>query len=293
MDKHAYCIIAHNEPVLLEILVRMIDDARNDIYILLDSKVQRGIFERVKANHSALRFVPASCAVDIRWGDLSQVQAELTVLKEAYQHGVYLYYHLISGVDLPIKSQDYIHNFMRNNYPKEFVGYTDVEGDAGFIRRISKYHLFCKCQKDRNPFLKYTAALIRKSFLCLQSILGIQRRYDMELRKGANWCSITQEFCAYLLSKESYILKAFKYITCVDEVFLHSILWNSNFRKNIYDIADEYGSCMREIDWKRGNPYVWKNEDYEYLMKSEKLFARKFSSQHLDIVQKLYESIAK
>lgn len=34
MQKHAYMIIAHNEFDLLEILVRLLDDPRNDIYFI-------------------------------------------------------------------------------------------------------------------------------------------------------------------------------------------------------------------------------------------------------------------
>ena len=40
MQKHAYMIIAHNEFDLLEILVRLLDDPRNDIYVHIDAKVK-------------------------------------------------------------------------------------------------------------------------------------------------------------------------------------------------------------------------------------------------------------
>ena len=32
------------------------------------------------------------------------------------------------------------------------------------------------------------------------------------------------------------------------------------------------------IDWKRGAPYVWTNDDKEQIMSSDDLFARKFST---------------
>lgn len=38
MSRHAYCIIAHNDPYCLQALVNMIDDDRNDIFIILDKK---------------------------------------------------------------------------------------------------------------------------------------------------------------------------------------------------------------------------------------------------------------
>ena len=33
---------------------------------------------------------------------------------------------------------------------------------------------------------------------------------------------------------------------------------------------------MREIDWNRGRPYIWRTDDFDTLISSEKLFARKF-----------------
>lgn len=38
----------------------------------------------------------------------------------------------------------------------------------------------------------------------------------------------------------------------------------------------DYRSCLRYIDWERGNPYVFRNEDFEDLIASDFLFARKF-----------------
>ena len=37
-DKHAYCIMAHNNWEQLQLLVSAIDDSRNDIYLHIDKK---------------------------------------------------------------------------------------------------------------------------------------------------------------------------------------------------------------------------------------------------------------
>ena len=36
-----------------------------------------------------------------------------------------------------------------------------------------------------------------------------------------------------------------------------------------------YGN-QRLIDWKRGNPYTWRKQDFDELVNSDLLFARKF-----------------
>lgn len=49
-------------------------------------------------------------------------------------------------------------------------------------------------------------------------------------------------------------------------------------------MEDEYKSNQREIDWLRGNPYEYKEDDFNILKNSNKLFARKFSDNNKKIV---------
>ena len=48
---------------------------------------------------------------------------------------------------------------------------------------------------------------------------------------------------------------------------------------------------MREIDWQRGSPYTWREEDFDELVRSERWFARKFSSDHMELVDRLFHHI--
>ena len=46
---------------------------------------------------------------------------------------------------------------------------------------------------------------------------------------------------------------------------------------------------MRYIDWDRGNPYVFRIDDYDALMKSDCMFARKFDEKiDKEIIEKIY-----
>lgn len=285
--KHAYLIIAHNEPRLLKILINLLDDERNDIYILIDRKANLLLFSDISVSKSSLIIVDR---VDIRWGDISQVVAEMTLFKTAFDNGPYSFYHLLSGTDLPIKSQNYIHKFM-DKYPNtEFVGFAKGNDLA---KKTDHIHLFTKYYKDSNFVRKSFCTMVRKSFEFLQIIVGYKRKFDIELKKGSNWCSITNSFCAYLISKQDFVYKKFRFVSCPDEIFLQTILWASPFKDNIYDINDEFNSCLREIDWDRGSPYTWgKNEmDFKILKESNKLFARKFSSYNIEIVKKIQKDI--
>ena len=59
MQKHAYMIIAHNDFDLLETLVRLLDDPRNDLYIHIDAKVQDFDFARFHAARQFTVYTPA------------------------------------------------------------------------------------------------------------------------------------------------------------------------------------------------------------------------------------------
>ena len=106
--RHAYLIMAHNEWELLNTLLSLIDDERNDIFLHIDKKV-KNMPNLYQPKFSKLYLTPKR--YDVRWGDVGQVHSEMHLFKTAKEHGPYQYYHKLSGVDLPIKTQDYIHHF--------------------------------------------------------------------------------------------------------------------------------------------------------------------------------------
>lgn len=280
MDKHAYLIIAHNEPEVLRTLLAALDDVRNDIFVHIDRRAC-SVYESIKdykVEHSALIFLEHPIAV--YWGDISQVQVEYMLFERAFSQGPYAYYHLLSGVDLPIKSQDYIHAFFQKNQGKEFVGFwTDAAHRRDLHRKVYRYYLFTRYFKGGNALVHSVCALSRNLFLALQKVIRYKRNQgNIVFQKGFNWVSITQAFCTYLLSQKENVFRTFRYTLCPDEIFIQTVLWNSSFREHIYNKENALIGSMRYIDWERGNPYVWQEKDTDELLSSPYLFARKFAS---------------
>lgn len=110
----------------------------------------------------------------------------------------------------------------------------------------------------------------------------------MELVKGHNWHSITNEACRYLIAKEKYVMRKMRYVCCPDEIFLQTLLWNSPFRDKFVSVdgGKEYTS-LRHINWERGTPYVWSSSDYEELTATNAIFARKFSPTDYKFVESI------
>lgn len=55
---------------------------------------------------------------------------------------------------------------------------------------------------------------------------------------------------------------------------------NSPFKDNLYmpNCNNNHNACVRLIDWQRGNPYIWRSEDFEQIKYSSCMFARKFDT---------------
>lgn len=277
--RHAYLIMAHNEFDILEKQLILLDDYRNDLYIHIDKKVRNFDFDYYKniVKKSNVYYVKR---LDARWGDFSLVQSELILLKEATK-SKYKYYHLISGVDLPLKSNDEIHNFFNNHDGLEFIHFCTEEQSINVRDRVLQYHFMRWC-RTKNKYINYITSKINEILRIAQNRVNFKRKWDVnvKLKYGSQWFSITHELAEYVIKKEDWINKYFKYTLCSDELFLQTLVYNSKFKDKLYkkEMNDDYTSCMRYIDWKRGGPYTFREEDFKELINSERIFARKFSS---------------
>lgn len=106
MKKHAYLIMSHNEFPMLRKLLEALDDARADIFLHIDSKTKDVPIEVLSGSvcYSDLIYVDRS---NISWGGgYSMVSATVNLLFTATQKNNYQYYHLLSGVDYPLKNNE-------------------------------------------------------------------------------------------------------------------------------------------------------------------------------------------
>ncbi len=280
MSRHAYLIIAHNQPQLLRSLLERLDVEWNDVFLHIDRRNPSMLaeFNDVKLQKAGLFVLPSPIAV--YWAHTTQIEVELMLMREATKHGSYQYYHLLSGCDLPVKSAEEIRRFFDEHNGKEFIGFWNDEAhrrDA--LRKVRYYYSFNRWKKRSSSKLMHVVTSpMRNLMLGLQKLLGVNRwrSRDIELKKGFQWFSLTEDCVRYVLEHDADIWKMFNYTLCPDEIFLQTIVWNSPFRSRLFDVDDAQRGSMRAIDWERGTPYVWQKEDMDYLIGSPYLFARKF-----------------
>lgn len=279
MKKHAFLIIAHNEFMMLKKLIGAIDDYRNDIYIHIDKKVKKVNEEEVRswANKSNIYMMPRR---KLYWGTYSIVDCELRMLKMAVKNS-YQYYHLLSGVDLPLKTQDEFHEFF-DNQNSEFLEYhNNGEYNDYYMEKLMYYYPFLRYigkggypdtgikNRIKNKLNDYQYKLVE-----MQKKLKINRIKKVEYLdfcKGGQWFSITGEFANYVLTKRKLIKKLFRSTNCPDEFVFQTIAMNSHFKYRTKNRS------YRKIDWNRGKPYCFNEENIKELLATDDFFARKVS----------------
>ena len=286
MKKHAYLIMAHTQPELLKKLLQMLDNERNDIYLHIDSKAKDYPLDEIAAVLQKSKCIFTE-RTDVKWGSYSQIHCEMILLKEAVktEHD---YYHLLSGMDLPIKSQEQIFAFFEKYNGLEFVDEDGATISEAALSRVKYTHKFYGKAGSVKDIL---GALSVKG----QKLLGVdktQKYGNIIFQKGRNWFSITHGLAKLVVEKEDWIQEVFGQSVCGDELFLQTVARNSEYAEKICnpntmpEVPD-----TRYIDWKRGsnnNPYVFRKDDFEELKNALGLFARKFD---LNVDKKIVEKL--
>lgn len=315
--KHAYLIMCHNNFYNLRKLLLLLDNENNDIFLHIDKKVKNLSQEELKKNIKKSRLFCIS-EFNISWGGYSIVECEIRLIELALQNGNYDYIHLLSGSDLPLKNQFQIHEFFKQNKGKEFIQYIPdhLVNKYTIIHDRIKYYHFLQEFKNASKFkiVNVFNKAINKIIILFQKLIKFDRYNDSNenIKFGSQWFSITSDLAKYIINKKQWIYKTFKFTCCPDEMFIQMVAYNSPYKKNIYlnetiksnpskfpvhDIQEySYTENLREINWIRsnkiGSPYCWKNDDFEYLKNSNKIFARKFDENvDKEIIDRVFDLV--
>ena len=185
-------------------LLKLLDDKRNDIFVHIDAKSDfpiDSLSDSVK--YSSLVIIDR---IPIYWAEYSQVEAELKLLDAAFNsERKYSYYHLLSGMDLPLKTQDQIHDFFESE-TREFIATAPGEGAYQLNHVRYSYPLLRLSAFRHSKMLK----ALNEVLVLGQKMLHINRTKEFEnggwhFYDGWTWFSITDDFVQYVLENKELI----------------------------------------------------------------------------------------
>lgn len=262
--KIACLIITYTSALQTQRLIHKLDNGHFDFYIHVDKKMPL-------ETHSMLFDMPnvffVKNRVDIKWASYTSITATFNALKQIGASGInYDFVTSISGQDYAIKSADYITDFLQRNIGKQFIHFVAFNEWTGVQRRIDKYHL-----EDLNILGRF---YIQK----LLNLLIPKRKPPKNIKVygySAFW-TLSLDCALYIVKfveGNPSLKRYFKYTFGSDEFIYQTVIMNSHYRDAVVNNNHRY------IDWSEGGmrPKFLKTEDFEKLVESDCLFARKFN----------------
>ncbi len=262
--KIAHLILVHKNPEQLERLLAALRHPAFTFYIHIDKKTDQEPFKYLE-NGSDVFFIKNR--TKIYWAGYGTIQATLNGFEEIIFND-YDYINVISGQDFPIKPADYIYQYILKRRGTEFITCESIEEEwKEAAHRIYEYH-FINWRVPGKFKLQFIANKIlpKRIYPLNHKIVG-----------RANWFTITKNAASYIISflkQNPAIVRYYKYCWGADEFIFSTALFNSDFRSNIRN-------NLVYVDWTgqtKGHPRILTSADFEKLIKSEKLFARKLES---------------
>ena len=261
-------------------LIRRFDDDRFAVFVHVDRKTDQEERDRFATACAKLGCV-ASVRSDlvVNWGGFNHLKAALLLARQALDQGVD-YLHFITGQDYPVKPIDTIvaTGATRVNHLHTFPLPTDRtwRADAGGLARVDRFRPF-----DRFDYRTTRGYLAIKAVQRAQKIVPIRRRLpDLPLYGGSSYWSLTRECVAYLLDhldENPRLVRRFEHTLTPEEILPQTVLMNSRFASTIVD------DDLRYIVWERrhgSRPAILDGSDFDGIVASSALFARKFDRQH-------------
>ena len=263
--RFACLIVTYTSPQQTKRLIDRLNNGDFDFYIHVDKKLplesHKDLFD-----YPNVFFVKDR--IDVKWAGYTVVEASFNGIRDIIESGrEYAFINLLSGQDYPLKSADYISNFLKQFAGKQLIKHWDfeTEWDEAFAR-INKYHFTDKGFKGRYLLQRIINALVR-------------RRPPTNLRfygTSSTFWTLTPDCALYVMSyvKSRPKLNRFlKYTWGIDEFIFQTIILNSHYRNSV--INENY----RYIDWSGGgsHPKLLITEDFEKIIATDNILGRKFN----------------
>jgi Core-2/I-Branching enzyme len=296
MSKIAYLVFAYKNPQLLKRAIKTLSTGHCAFFVHIDQKIDIGQFSCISGDNVFF----TDKRVVVYWGEFSGIDAILLLIRQAlgrperYDHFV-----LLSGSEYPLRSSRYIHTFLEENQGLEFISLMKMPSPGKPISRISTLRL-----ESDQPVRRMGWRVLAKVGLAERDYR--QHLGGLEPYSGITWWTLSRNACEYVVrftESKPHVERFFRDTFAPEESFIHTILGNSPLRDRVRgnslfeDWTPPGGDTRRavrghlpqnltsqHVAFFEAQDKVWLDDFYG---RREALFARKFSDDKLDLVDRL------
>lgn len=266
--RHMILVMGYgNDAAVLQEVINHFDDSKIDFLIHWDARYNK---PHLYSTLSKINFISAQ---PVCWGTFDQIKVELRLL-QAVQDSTnhYDYVHLISSQDIPLMSKKYFISYF--NQPMYLGSTVATKNDR---LRISYYYprLISNLRTTSGRLYIKLVQLINRGL----KINRLKKYPSQAINKGANWFSIQTAMIQTVLDYPH--LDMFKHSYLADELFLQTIFAEQLINKGT---DDDNQQAARYIDWRRGKPYTFTQNDVpelSELIDTKYAFARKINDPNI------------
>lgn len=270
MKYHAILIQTHANVELLKMVIQRMKSENHYFFVHVDKKNKNYTdFLKLASKH----VIFTDKRFDVKCGSIEQVYLTLELIKTAKTTEIpFDYYHLISGQDFPIRKNAIFDAIFENNNKS----YMEVDNNTPYSDRFMFFHLngIINVRSKWGRRIEKYSILIQK---IINRNIRLRNKLEIKTYKGNNWWSLNSQIIDYIinfLKNNPHYTKRFRFTSCCDEVFFHTIIFNSPL-KNTVELHD-----LRYIDWHKtypseSTPRTLTEKDYNKILSSNAVFMRK------------------
>lgn len=297
----AYLISAHTDaPQLKRLIEALHPDAH--FFVHIDKKSDLSMFTAI-IQQDNVHFL--SNRIDVRWGTILEVEYQMALIKAAIDYPIeFDRIFFLSGMDYPLWSNEHITSWLKEQGDKEILCGICMDTEAINKQQKELYQLsrpFFNISFLSNQWNQRFSILCRK----IKAALGMRKSLSFyvdgkqwKLYKGSAWWCISQDLAAYIynmyISKPEirrYFINSFGQA----ETLIQTIAFNTpptQFASKCLLVKGNYPglAALTPLHFIIYEPVIkiLDETDYDTLMASGRMFARKFISGTSDkLVEKL------
>lgn len=253
------------------------------VSIHFDARAKAEHFSAIKATLAENENVTfAHKRIKCGWGEWSLVQATLYAVEaalDAFPSATHFY--MISGDCMPVKSSEYIHNFLDQN-DKDYVETFDFFRSDWIKTGIKEERLIYRYffNEWTQKWLFYKSLELQKQFNLVRAIPK-----DIRVRIGSQWWCLRRKTIEAIVAfgkERPDVMRFFKTTWIPDETYFQTLVGHI-----IADKETEKRTLTFLVFSDYGMPATFYNDHYEFLVAQDFMFARKISGEAIKLRQRL------